>query len=101
MVQAPNDPVLSACLAIALAPVEEEGLEACTSSHVVAVLSRDFDSSLVHELVTLEVLVVQIQSVVQSASLHLMNSLKFDSDRLGFDCDAVVIWMPRWSKRWL
>ena len=57
--------------------VEEEGLE-------VIVSSLDCGSSLVYQLV----MVAQVQMAAQSAYLHLLN---FDSDRLGFDCDCVVL----------
>ena len=99
--QVPSDPVRSALwlqVPVALVPMEEEGLEVLASS-------SDCGSSLVHELVILEVMEVQVQRAVQSAHLHLMNSLNLDSDRLGFNCDGVVLkvvsWTPRWAKRWL
>ena len=60
-------------------PAEEEGLE-------VFVSSLDCGSSLVHQLVILEVMVVQVQMAVQPAYLHLLNF-----DRLCFGCDCVVL----------
>jgi hypothetical protein len=33
----------------------------------------------------------QVQAAVQSAYLQLLSTLNFDSDRLGFDCDCVVL----------
>ena len=34
---------------------------------------------------------VQVQMSVQSAYLHILSSLNSGSDRLGFDCDCVVL----------
>jgi hypothetical protein len=61
-------------------PVEEEGSVVLMSSPEVIFLSSDCDSSLSLELVDLEVPAVQVQKYVQSASLHLLNSLNFDCD---------------------
>ena len=59
-------------------PVEEEGSVVWMSSPEGMFLVSDCDSSLSLELVDLEALAAQVQRCVQSAYLHLMNSLNFD-----------------------
>ena len=48
----------------------------------------DCDSSLLLEMVGLEVLAVQVRNCVQSACFRLPSSLNFDCDQPGSDCDC-------------